>query len=253
MDEGRCQTGVQGLDELLEGGFPKGRVILVTGGCGTGKTILAAQFLYYGASLYNEPGVLVTLEQSPSLIKADMKVMGFDLEKLEAENKLAIVDASLSEIAFKCEAVGQYTLSASASFSLDTILQMIESAAKGIGAKRVVVDSISALDSLIETRRMHTVSPVGDDARKLMLGINYKLQSMGVTSILISDVLENEKTSKYGVEEFVVDGVVSMHYNVTGTDIGRYLIIKKMRGTKHSENINSLEFVRGYGIKVRGF
>ncbi|MGQ4872254.1 MAG: ATPase domain-containing protein, partial [Candidatus Thorarchaeota archaeon] len=90
----RVKTGIPGLDELIEGGFPKGDTILVAGKAGTGKSILATQFLYRGAVDYGEPGVLVTLEEPPRLIKRNMMRFGMDLEKLEREGMLAIVDLS---------------------------------------------------------------------------------------------------------------------------------------------------------------
>ena len=251
MEIERCPTGIQGLDELIDGGFPRGRVILLSGGCGTGKSILATQFLYNGIVKYDEPGILVTLEQNPRLFKEDMSAMGFDLEKVEAEKKLAIIDASLSGMAFP-EEEGEYKISNRSSFNLDSLLGLISEASKDIGAKRAVVDSFSALDSLIETLKTRGGSHI-EDARKTMLGINYKLQSMGLTSILISDMLKDEKFSKYGVEEFMVDGVITLHYNVVGPDAGRHLIIRKMRNTEHSENISTIEFAKGEGIVVKGF
>lgn len=252
MEIKRCPTGIEGLDELMEGGFPQGRTILLAGGCGTGKTIMAMQFLCNGVLKYGEPAVMVTLEQHPSRIREDMMYMGLDVKSLEADGKLRIVDASLSETMFMQKS-SEYTLSAGASFSLDSVLGMIEDAAKRIGARRAVVDSFSALDSLMETKKIHATPYSPDEARRILLGINYKLQYMGLTSILITDVLENEKTSKYGVEEFVVDGVITLNYNVSGPDAGRHLIIKKMRNTKHSENIHTIEFVKGEGIRVKGY
>ncbi|MFH0862479.1 MAG: ATPase domain-containing protein [Candidatus Altiarchaeota archaeon] len=252
MEVDRCPTGIAGLDELLEGGFPRGRVILVAGGCGTGKSTLAVQFLCNGITRYGEPGVLVTLEQHPMRIKQEMLVMGFDLEALEREGKLAIVDASLSDIIFK-ERGSQFALSPTASFGMESILGLIEDAANKVGAKRAVVDSFSALDTLIETRRSHTSGSIQEDSRKTTLGINYKFQSLGLTSILTKDLFDDHRTGRYGMEEFIADGVITLHYNVSGPDTGRHLIIKKMRSTKHSENINTIEFVRGEGIRVKGF
>ncbi len=72
----RVPTGVNGLDELMEGGFPAGRSILVSGACGTGKTIFGVQYLYQGAAKYSEPGVYVTLDERPDLIRQDMLRFG---------------------------------------------------------------------------------------------------------------------------------------------------------------------------------
>ncbi|MFH1054655.1 MAG: ATPase domain-containing protein [Candidatus Altiarchaeota archaeon] len=246
----RCPTGVDGLDELIDGGFPRGRVILVAGDCGTGKSILATQFLVNGILKYGEPGILVSLEQTPKLIKVDMESMGFDLQKLEDDGKLIIIDASLSGMAFKEKS--KYMLTPE-QFSIDSITALINDSAKEINAKRAVVDSFSALDTLLETKRSQVGISLKEDVRRAILGINYKLQSMGLTSILISDIVDDGKLSKHGIEEFMVDGVITLHYNTTGPDAGRHLIIKKMRNTKHNENINTIEFVKGKGIKIKGF
>jgi len=250
----RCKTGVPGLDDLIEGGIPSGRVVLVSGGCGTGKSMLGAQFLYHGALEYDEPGILVSLEQNPELFKQDMAIMGLDFDKMEEEGKIIIIDASLSGMAYEGQAE-KYTLSQSSAFSPESILGLIKEGVNEIGAKRAVVDSFSALDSLIETRRRSTgSSPVSEECvRKTLLGINYKLQSMGLTSILITDNLVQDKEAASGIEDFIVDGVITLHYNVTGPDAGRNLIIRKMRSTKHSENINTIEFRKGEGLFVKGF
>lgn len=249
MEVKRCQTGIKGLDELMEGGFPQGRIILLAGDCGTGKSILSTQFLVNGAIKYGEPGVLVSLEQTPKLLRADMAAIGFDLATLEHEKKLIIIDASLSGMAFKES--GKYALTPE-QFSLETITALIEEAAEDIHAKRAVVDSFSALDTLLETKKNQVGMSLKEDVRHAMLGINYKLQNMGLTSILISDIFDGDKLSKHGIEEFMVDGVISLHYTTGGADAGRHLVIKKMRSTKHDENINTIEFVRGEGIKVKG-
>jgi KaiC/GvpD/RAD55 family RecA-like ATPase len=244
----RCPTGIEGLDELIEGGFPRGRVVLLAGDCGTGKSILATQFLYKGAVEYNEPGIFISLEQSPSLLREDMADIGFDLEKLEKEKKLLIIDASLSNIGFM-QKPSDYSLTPQ-EFSVDSILALISDAAEKIGAKRAVLDSFSALDSLIETKKVHVGAGLREDVRMAILGINYKFQSMGLTSVMISDILDDGRLSRHGIDEFMVDGVITLHYKAVGPDSGRHLIIKKMRCTKHSENINMIEFKRGTGVRV---
>ena len=90
----RVKTGIPGLDELIEGGFPRGDTILIAGKAGTGKSILATQFIYKGAIEYDEPGVFVTLEEPPHLIKRNMLRFGMDLDALIAKGKISIVDLS---------------------------------------------------------------------------------------------------------------------------------------------------------------
>jgi KaiC/GvpD/RAD55 family RecA-like ATPase len=243
----KCPTGIPGLDDLLEGGFPRGRVILVAGDCGTGKSIMGMQFLHNGVVNFDEPGILVSLEQSPEMYREDMLSMGFDIGRLEREGKLIIIDASLSGLGVQ-KKKGDFTLTPE-HFSIDAILALISEAAKKIGAKRAVVDSFSALDSILESRKSRVGIELREDIRRAILSINYKLEDMKLTSLLISDILEN-KLSTHGVEEFMVDGVITLHYTTAGADAGRHLVIKKMRTIKHSENIHQIVFEKGSGMKV---
>jgi len=248
MNTERCPTGIAGLDELIEGGFPRGRVILIAGDCGTGKSILGTQFLYNGVVKYDEPGILINLEQSPELYKEDMLAMGFDLNKLEEEGKLLMIDASLAGINSQNPKKGKYTLIPE-QFSVDLILALIAEAAKKIKAKRAVVDSFTALESILESKKSREGVELKEETRRTMLSINYKLQDMKLTSILVSDMYNN-RPSIHGIEEFMADGVLTLHYGNVGFCGGRHLMIKKMRMTNHSENIHQMEFERGVGIKV---
>lgn len=241
----RCPTGTPGLDEILDGGFPRGRTILLKGSCGTGKTILGAQFIYEGIRKFNEPGVLVLLEQNINHFKTDMLAFGCDLSELEDLGKLVIVDASLSR--FNLSDINLPKPSHDKSFSLTSmelietkeVIDIIVDTAEEINAKRVVIDSLPALNNLVKSR---------GSARDIILGMNYRLQAAELTSILIEDVIDHEEW----VEDYVVDGVILLEYKTSGPDVGRYLTIQKMRATKHSENIHPIRFRTGIGVEVLG-
>src|SRR5487761_833910 len=94
MKSEHVPTGIQGLDDLLAGGYPRGRVILITGGPGSGKTLMAMQFLVNGVERFDERGVFVSLEESKYHLASEMANFGWDVEKYEKKNQLAIVDAS---------------------------------------------------------------------------------------------------------------------------------------------------------------
>ncbi len=244
----RCPTGVQGLDNLIEGGLPRGRAILLTGLSGTGKTVLATQFLCNGATRHNEPGILVTLEQNTRHFKEDMKNFNLDIEKLEAEGKLIIIDASLSrfnvgELASlpKPRHDRSFSLTSMDLIESKEIVDIILEVAEKIGAKRIVIDSLPALDNLVKNK---------ENVRNVILNMNYRLQEKDLTTMLISDLLDGDVISGHGVEEYVVDGVITMHFVTSGPNTGRHLIIRKMRGTQHSENINPIRFTKGVGIEV---
>ncbi len=226
----RVPTGVNGLDELMEGGFPAGRSILVSGACGTGKTIFGVQYLYQGAAKYSEPGVYVTLDERPDLIRQDMLRFGWDLRKLEEQNMLHIIDGTIAKLGMPSDE--EFSLPATG-FDLDRLLLEIMRITKRIGAKRVVIDSIPALGFNFENP---------GEIRKAILKLGYMLMRIGVTSLITSEVHEGaNRFGKYGVEEYVVDGVIMMHYMGMGTTSNRTLHIRKMRATKHSEDLHPLE------------
>lgn len=234
----RIKTGINGLDELMEGGFPEGRTVLLSGACGTGKTIFGMQYLYEGAKTYSEPGIYITLDERPELIRQDMKRFGWDLQELEDKNLIQIIDGSLAKIGLPSEE--EISVSATG-FDLDKLLLEIMRLAKRINAKRVVFDSIPALGLNFEKET---------DVRKAILKISYLLSKTGVTSILTSETIEEKnKYSKYGVEEYVADGVLLMHYAGIGTHSNRTIHIRKMRATKHSEELHPMKITEN-GIKI---
>ncbi|MBN2127558.1 MAG: AAA family ATPase [Candidatus Diapherotrites archaeon] len=234
----RVKTGIQGLDNLVEGGIPQGRTVLLAGACGTGKTIFGMQYIYEGAKTFSEPGIYVTLDERPELIREDMLRFGWDLRGLEEKGLIQIIDGSLAKIGLPSEE----ELSVPASgFDLDKLLLEIMRLTKRTNAKRVVFDSIPALGLNFEK---------DTDVRKAILKISYLLNRTGVTSILTSEIVEGEnKFSKYGVEEYVADGVIVMHYMGVGTQSNRTIHIRKMRATKHSEELHPLK-ITDKGIKI---
>jgi KaiC/GvpD/RAD55 family RecA-like ATPase len=256
----RCPTGIPGLDELLEGGFPRQRSILLSGTCGSGKTTFAVQFLYKGIVDYKEPGILISLEQDPRELKEDMANFGFDLQKAEDEGKLVIIDASLARAG--TEKLDPFTSSHLFSddversrsllpdeFNIERILDLVVEDAKKMGAKRVALDSLPALEFLLgsqsETEMRHTI-------RQLLLSINYRLKNAGLTTLLITEIPEEGAriSSAHGVESYVADGAINMYYTTMGMESGRNMIIRKMRGTEHSEDVHPLAFKKGLGIQV---
>lgn len=228
----RVPTLIQGFDELIEGGFPTGRTILVSGGTGTGKTIFSMEYIVNGA-LKGDSGVYVTLDERANLIREDMKRFGWDLEKLEEQGLFALIDGSVAKIGIPSDE--KLSLPATG-FDLDKLLLEIMRVSKKINAKRCVIDSIPALGMNFENKH---------EIRKAVLKMAYLLMRMGLTSILISETEEGSRRfGRYGVEEFVADGVIVLHYLGTGTTNNRTLHIRKMRATKHSENYHPIEISR---------
>lgn len=214
-------------------------MILVSGSCGTGKTIFSAQFIYRGAVDYNEPGVFVTLDERPATIREDMLQFGWDFKALEDKGMIRIIDGTVTKVGIPSEE--EYALPETG-FNLDKLLVEVIKSVKEIGAKRLVVDSLPALGFKYDTEA---------EVRKAILKMSYVLSKTGVTSIVTTEIPENSGTySKYGVEEFVADGVIVLNYGSLGGRAARTLHIRKMRGTKHSEHLHPMEITRERGIVI---
>jgi circadian clock protein KaiC len=164
----KTPTGIQGFDEITYGGVPKGRPTLITGGAGSGKTMLAMEFLVRGATQFNEPGVFMAFEETAGDLAANFASRGYDLEKLEEDNKLLIdyVYIERSEI----EETGEY--------DLEALFIRLGDAIDTIGAKRVVLDTIEVLFS-----GLSSISILRAELRRLFRFLKDK----GVTAIVTGE------------------------------------------------------------------
>jgi len=204
---------------------------------GTGKTIFAIQYLINGA-LQGEPGVYLTLDERPNLIREDMLRFGWNVRQFEDQEQMKIIDGTIAKIGIPSDE--EFSLPATG-FDLDKLLLELMRTIKKIKAKRVVIDSLPALGMNFENEH---------DIRKAILKVIYLLSRAGVTTILTTEINEGSKQfGKYGVEEFVSDGVIVLHYMGIGTQSNRTLHIRKMRATKHSEDLHPLE-ITDTGIKI---
>jgi circadian clock protein KaiC len=211
----KVKTGIAGFDEISHGGIPKGRTTLVSGTSGSGKTLFSVQFLYNGITQFGDSGVFVTFEETPMDIIRNVKSFKWDLGILVKQKKLAFVDASPDE-AEKIEA-GKYDLSA--------FLERIKSAIKQVGAKRVAIDSLSALFSRYDDPNL---------IRGELYKIAAELKKIGVTTIITGErPQEKGLVARFGIEEFVSDNVILLHNFIEGERRLRKLEILKFRGTKH--------------------
>ncbi|MBS7246781.1 MAG: ATPase domain-containing protein [Candidatus Jordarchaeales archaeon] len=224
----RVKTGIPGLDEITNGGFIKGTNVLVTGGTGTGKTIFCTQSLYYGAKDYDEPGVFVTLEERPDDIRREAMQFGWDLKKLEEDGKLIIIDAASSKAGIPTSE--PYALRRG--FDISTLAQEIYKATKEINAERVVIDSLSSLGI-----RFESLTAI----RTAIFKIASLLNDLNTTSLLTSEITSKNELSRFGVEEFIAQGIIVLYLNEERGELKRSLVVRKLRFTKHSLKVVPFE------------
>ncbi|WP_297092612.1 ATPase domain-containing protein [Thermococcus sp.] len=219
----RVKSGIPGFDDLIQGGFPLGTTVLVTGPTGSGKTTFGVQFVYKGAAEYNEPGVIVTLEERAQDLRREMLAFGWDLEQYERERKIAIVDGVSAVVGLPSEE--QYVLEGN--LNAEDFLRYVYRVVKAINAKRLVIDSIPSI-----AFRLQEESKI----REVLLQLNTILLEMGVTSILTTEAPDPSRgrISRYGMEEYIARGVVLLDFVEKEVELKRYLLIRKMRETKHS-------------------
>lgn len=236
----RVKSGIKGFDELVQGGFPKGSTILLTGSPGTGKTIFGLEYVYKGAIQFKEKGLYISFEQTVDSLKKQASVLGWDLEPLMKKGDLEIVYLPIRDIDRK-----------TSSKIIDKV--------KNEKIRRLVVDSVSTLSinapvysymsdqTLIDIEKGKSfLSPpiVGEFIIKRFIYsfIDDLHIDDGCTALLISEASERgEYLSRDTVSEFICDGIVLFTFESMGGEFSRSLIVRKMRNTKNDEDIHPLE------------
>lgn len=214
----KLTTGIAGFDLIAHGGLPKGRSTVVAGSAGSGKTVLAIQFLVTGIREFSQSGVLVTFEETPADLIENVYSLGWDLAQLVKENKLAIVDATPDP--------GKEVIQAG-SFDLSALLARIESAIRKVQASRVILDTIGAI--FPQFAEATTV-------RRELHRIHVGLRQLGVTTLVTLERTEEEGgIGRFGVEEFVADGVILLRNRLEQEKRRRTIEIVKLRGSTHQK------------------
>jgi len=226
---GKIKTAIPGLDELLEGGYVENDVILVTGGPGTGKTTFGVQYLVEGARTFNEPGVLVVMEETPSRIMRDMWRFGWDIEKLVSMNKLRIIYANPFTYTKFVKTLTDIPGSMIASRkNIGEIFEQIQVEVEVIQAKRIFIDSITSLK----------LSPDPTEVRHKISEFVKNLEFLDCTTLMSSEI---QGEQSFNVEEYLSSGVIRLHvYRAEGCRV-KAIEILKMRGVKHDETLHPYE------------
>ena len=234
------RTGIPGFDELLEGkGLPQGYGIFVLGGPGSGKTTFGLQFLFEGVRQFSENGVYISLDEDIAYVKANAKRLGMDIEAMEKENRLALVDASPIRKIPAQLVVGDYRIGKK-EFTLASLIDMVKTHVKRVGAKRLVVDPLVSLTLQF---------PEEVERRIAMLDLMQAIAETGCTSLLISELSESTADRKYQFEEFLAQGVVMMRKVLLGNRTVLVFQVEKMRGLSHDNQQRPYRFHKG-GVVV---
>lgn len=229
----KAPTGIAGLDEITLGGLPKGRTTLVTGGAGSGKTLLGLEFLVQGQRQFGEPGVLIAFEETAEDLTENVRSLGVDLDQLIARGRIAVdhVHLERSEI----QETGEY--------DLEGLFVRLAHAIDSVGAKRVVIDTLEVLFA-----GLSDLGILRSELRRLFRW----LKARGVTAIVTAErgpVGDRGLITRHGLEEFVSDCVILLDHRVADQTTTRRLRIVKYRGSTHGSNEYPF-LIDGSGISV---
>jgi circadian clock protein KaiC len=213
----KSPTSIQGLDEITGGGLPKGRPTLVCGGAGCGKTLFAMEFLVRGATIYKEPGVFISFEETEKELTDNVASLGFDLDTLIKHKKILLEHIHIERGEIE-QSNGEYDLKG--------LFIHIHQAIESIGAKRVVLDTIESLLSALPNPTI-----VRTEMRRLFGWLKKK----GVTTIITGE-RGNGTLTRQGLEEYVADCVILLDHRVNDQSSIRRLRIVKYRGSTHGTN-----------------
>jgi len=211
----KSPTGIDGFDEITDGGLPTGRPTLVCGPAGAGKSLFALHFLVNGVNRYGDPGVLLTFEQDRADVVADVSSLGFDLDGLERDGQL-LVDA----LTLEPQVVD------TGDFDLEALMVRLAFSVKKVGAKRVAIDNVEALFATFSQPSL-----IRSELRRLFRW----LKNQGLTTVITAERGDNLLT-RHGIEEYLSDCVVVLDDRVVQDVATRRLRVVKYRGSTHGRN-----------------
>src|SRR5579862_6701442 len=212
----KALSGISGLDEITLGGLPRGRPTLVCGGPGCGKTLFAMEFLVRGAAQFDEPGVYVTFEESEEELAANVRSLGFDVEALVAQGKLA----------FDYVHVDRHEIEETGDYDLEALFLRLDDAIASVGARRVVLDTIESLFA-----GFSNLALLRSELRRLFRW----LKDRDVTVVITGERGDGTLT-RQGLEEYVSDCVILLDHRIEEQISTRRMRVVKYRGTSHGTN-----------------
>jgi circadian clock protein KaiC len=218
----RCRTHVDKLDELLGPGIPWGSSLLISGVAGTGKTVLSLEFLYRGA-LAGEKGILFSFEETEERLRAAARGLGWDLDRQIEQGMVEIVFVPQPDIMVEAD------------------LLMMQERILALGAKRVVIDSVSVFLHKVKDPQL---------SREKVFQLCSIVQTAQAVGFFPTDIpYGSEQISRFGVEETVVDGVIILSSTAKGLERERFLEVYKLRNTAHLQGRHTIVIGQG-GVRV---
>ena len=231
----RVNSGIEGLDPLIEGGLIKGRSYLIAGEPGTGKTLLSLQYILDGIKK-GEKGIYISIDEKPAHLIEDAASIGWDLKKHIEDGSLQILDVS--------NYFSDTRLGKSGKLEISKISTELNRHVKKIGASRLVIDPIAPLVSKNEI-----ISEIQEYIRLLIFMIEELTEC---TTLFTSHIpVGSNRLSQYGMEEFIVSGIVLLKIIKSGNKHVRTMFVRKMRSTKTDLVEYAFEIMKGRGLVLR--
>lgn len=227
----RIPSGIEGFDEIIGGGLPRFRTFLVSGSCGTGKTIFGAQFIKKGFES-GEPCLYITFEQSKKKLIEDLKEIGIDFQRMGKGKTFHLVGGPIGHVKYFKE---------KARAKVMDIVSEVEEIITDTKARRVVIDSVNLFTMLFEN---------DIERRRALAELTFRLEQLDCTTLLTCEIPEaSTGVSWHGFEEFVVDGVILLRRIPFENMFERAVSVIKMRGINHTKNMHTFR-IDGKGIRV---
>jgi KaiC/GvpD/RAD55 family RecA-like ATPase len=234
MITSRVPTGIPGLDELISGGFAGNTVNLVSGPAGSAKSLMALQYIYNGVKDRDETGIYLTLEEPRENILRALNAYGMDISKYEEEGKFILLD--LGEVRRRVNVSEEEGV-----IGFNALIELLKNLMDFTGAKRFALDSVTAVGLYYED------SP-GVLRRELFKFAGF-LKEKDITSLLITESIENGQLTRYGIEQFIADSFIVFGLEDMKGELRRTVTVRKMRFTKH-DTMKHPMLITSSGINV---
>ena len=212
----KSETGIAGFDQMLEGGLPRGRATLISAGPGCGKTVLLNEFLYRGVTEHDEPGIFVTFEERPEDILLNLRNFNWDIDTLITRGDLTFLDGSPPETGEICCGSAEW---------LEPILAQIEHLVDSTGAKRLAIDNLGTVFLRYQAGQTEV------SMRNQLVRFANGIRRLGLTTMISTERTDSQASlSRYGVSEFVTDGLIELSIHAGSVSEIRTMRVRKLRG-----------------------